>query len=226
MRKALPQLNGRVDAAFCQAEKVAVWNTTGKDGMNPESSYDERYGAQEFHWGTKPSAICHKVLALKPPNQTLSLLDIGCGEGRNAVFFAHRGYEVTAFDLSAAGVAKAERLAEAANATLRVFQANMNEHRLEENFDVLFSTGVFHLIPRRLRQDIFSHYKEQTLTGGFNVFSVFVRSRLSAERRIAIRARSPGCRVNSSRSTMTGRLSTALKRYLTACQAAFRISTQ
>ena len=143
--------------------------------MNPESSYDERYGAQEFHWGTKPSAICHKVLALKPPKQPLSLLDIGCGEGRNAVFFAHSGYEVTAFDLSAAGVAKAERLAKAANATLRVFQANMNEHRLEENFDVLFSTGVFHLIPRRLRQDIFSHYKEQTLTGGLNVFSVFVR---------------------------------------------------
>ncbi|MCY4438369.1 MAG: methyltransferase domain-containing protein [Chloroflexi bacterium] len=143
--------------------------------MKPESSYDERYGAQEFHWGTKPSAICQRVLRLVPPDRPVSLLDIGCGEGRNAVFFAHSGYEVTAFDLSAAGVAKTERLAEAANATLRVFQANMNEHRLEENFDVLFSTGVFHLIPRRLRRDIFLHYKKQTLTGGLNVFSVFVR---------------------------------------------------
>ena len=128
--------------------------------MNSESSYDERYGAQEFHWGTKPSAICQRVLQLLPPDRPVSLLDIGCGEGRNAVYFAHSGYAVTAFDLSVAGVAKTESLAQAAGAVLRVFCADMNEYKLEDRFDVLFSTGVFHLIPRRLRQDIFSHYKE------------------------------------------------------------------
>ena len=110
-----------------------------------------------------------------PPDQPVSLLDIGCGEGRNAVFFAHNGYGVTAFDSSAAGVAKTERLAEAANVPIAVFQADMNGHRLEGKFDVLFSTGVFHLIPRKLRQEVFAHYKGHTAGGGLNVFSVFVR---------------------------------------------------
>ena len=143
--------------------------------MSQKSSYDGRYAGQEYYWGTKPSAICHQVLQLLPPDQPVSLLDIGCGEGRNAVFFAHNGYGVTAFDSSAAGVAKTERLAEAANVPIAVFQADMNGHRLEGKFDVLFSTGVFHLIPRKLRQEVFAHYKGHTAGGGLNVFSVFVR---------------------------------------------------
>ena len=143
--------------------------------MSQKSSYDGRYAGQEYYWGTKPSAICHQVLQLLPPDQPVSLLDIGCGEGRNAVFFAHNGYRVTAFDSSAAGVAKTELLAEAANVPIAVFQADMNGHRLEGKFDILFSTGVFHLIPRNLRQEVFDHYKGHTSCGGLNVFSVFVR---------------------------------------------------
>ncbi len=143
--------------------------------MKQESSYDERYAAEEYYWGAKPSAICQRVLQLLPPERPLSLLDIGCGEGRNAVYFARNGYGVTAFDLSAAGVAKTERLAEMAEAPITVLQADMNEHRLGQDFDILFSTGVFHLIPRTLREEIFGHYKQHTNLGGLNVFSVFVR---------------------------------------------------
>ena len=143
--------------------------------MQQQSSYDDRYAAREYVWGTKQSAICARVLQLLPPERRLSLLDIGCGEGRNAVYFASKGYRVTAFDLSAAGVAKTERLAKTAKAPITVFQANMNEYQLEQDFDILFSTGVFHLIPHGLRQETFSHYKRRTNPGGLNVFSVFVR---------------------------------------------------
>ncbi len=143
--------------------------------MKQETSYDERYAAQEYHWGTKPSAICQRVLRLAPSDGPVSLLDIGCGEGRNAVYFARNGYAVTAFDLAEAGVAKTKRLAAAASVPLAVYQADMNEHRLEKDFDVLFSTGVLHLVPRGLRQEVFCHYKRHTNCGGLNVFSVFVR---------------------------------------------------
>ena len=143
--------------------------------MAQASSYDERFAGQGYYWGAKPSAICHQVLQLLPPDRTVSLLDIGCGEGRNAVFFAYSGYGVTAFDASAEGAATTERLAKAAQVPISVFQADMNAHRLEQDFDILFSTGVFHLIPRNLRQEVFSHYKRRTTAGGLNVFSLFVR---------------------------------------------------
>lgn len=41
-----------------------------------------------------------------PPDEPLKLLNIVCGEGRNAVFFARNGHLATAFDLSKVGVEK------------------------------------------------------------------------------------------------------------------------
>jgi tellurite methyltransferase len=73
--------------------------------------YDERYDQEDYYWGKIPSKICYEVLELYPPKKDATLLDIGCGEGRNAVFFARNGYKVTAFDLSPKGVEKTKKMA-------------------------------------------------------------------------------------------------------------------
>lgn len=139
--------------------------------MNP---YDEKYDQPGYYWGVKPSPICFEVLKLLPPDRPLKLLDIGCGEGRNAVFFARNGYEVSAFDLSAKGVEKTKALAERAKVEVRAFQADLGRFRIEEEYDILFSTGVLHYIPASARHDIMENYKHATTSNGLNVFSVFV----------------------------------------------------
>jgi len=136
--------------------------------------HDEKYNQSAYYWGVRPSPICLEVLKLLPPDRPLKLLDIGCGEGRNAVFFARNGYEVSAFDLSPKGVEKTKALAERANVHVRAFQADLNQYRIEEEYDVLFSTGVFQYIPAQSRQRLFDNYKQGTRTNGLNVFSVFV----------------------------------------------------
>ena len=140
-----------------------------------KTQYDGKYSGPSYYWGINPSQICFEVLKKMPPNRRIRLLDIGCGEGRNAVFFARNGYEVSAFDLSPKGVEKTTRLAEKAGAKVTVFQADINEFRLNEEFDVLFSTGVLHYIPSSLRAEVFENYKTFTSPGGLNVFSVFVK---------------------------------------------------
>jgi SAM-dependent methyltransferase len=79
-----------------------------------KNPHDERYNQAGYYWGTRPSEICFRVLRLLPPDRPLRLLDIGCGEGRNAVFFARNGYHVTAFDSLPKGVEKAKQIAERA----------------------------------------------------------------------------------------------------------------
>lgn len=139
-----------------------------------ENAYNRRYSHDIYYWGTKPSPICFRVLELLPPGRRLRLLDIGCGEGRNAVFFARNGYHVTAFDSSPQGVEKTGRLAAEAGVPLEVFEGDINAYRLSEPFDVVFSVGVLQYIPEELRQDILCNYREFTTPGGLNVFSVFV----------------------------------------------------
>ncbi|NOZ05756.1 MAG: methyltransferase domain-containing protein [Chloroflexi bacterium] len=138
------------------------------------NEYDEKYDQVGYYWGVKPSPACFDVLKMMPPDHHVKLLVIGCGEGRNAVFFARNGYDVTAFDLSPMGVEKTRALAERASTVVDVFRANVNEYRLSEDFDVLFSTGVLHYLPEDLRAEIFENYKRFTRPDGLNVFSVFV----------------------------------------------------
>ncbi len=139
-----------------------------------QNTYDKKYSQDEYYWGKRPSAICYRILQVMPPERTVRLLDIGCGEGRNAIFFARNGYEVTAFDLSPQGVEKTKRYADEARVSIEVFQANLNEFRLKEKFDIIFSTGVLHYIPPELRKEIFDNYRTFTSDNGLNAFSVFV----------------------------------------------------
>lgn len=137
--------------------------------------YDERYERSDYYWGKTPSNSCYRVLQILPPDRPLRLLDIGCGEGRNAIFFARNGYHVTAFDTSARGIEKTKQFAADAGVSIEAFVADINEFRLTEPFDLLFSTGVLQYVPPEQRNDLFENYRAFTSPGGLNIFSVFVR---------------------------------------------------
>ncbi|MBY4891902.1 methyltransferase domain-containing protein [Rhodobacteraceae bacterium N5(2021)] len=73
--------------------------------------WDKRYEAQDYVFGTEPSQFLKQHAALLEAGSTgLAVAD---GEGRNSVFMAECGLEVTAMDSSAVGQDKARRLAEA-----------------------------------------------------------------------------------------------------------------
>jgi tellurite methyltransferase len=137
--------------------------------------YDKRYAQNNFYWGMEPSALCYEILKHLPPEKPLSVLDMGCGEGRNAIFLARNGYQVSAFDSSSAGVEKARRYAEILTLPLTVFQADINTFRPQEEYDIFFSTGALHYIPPELQDEIITDYKAHTRPGGLNVHNVLLK---------------------------------------------------
>ena len=139
------------------------------------SPYEEAYKKDEYFWGIKPSYMCLKILELMPPVKPLKLLDIGCGEGKDAVFFARCGYDVSAFDISDAGLDKLKRLAESSRVYIKSFKADIQDYRLEEKFDVLYSSGVLHYIKPELRDEIMANYKSHVNNNGLTAFHVFVK---------------------------------------------------
>lgn len=80
----------------------------------------------------------------KPPIVPLRLLDVGCGEGQAAVFFAKNGYVVSAFDISKSGLEKGRLLAEISNVSVDFFCANLLDYKVENYFDVVYASGVPH----------------------------------------------------------------------------------
>lgn len=136
--------------------------------------YEERYKKDGYYWGLNPNYLCYEVMKLKPPTQAYRLLDIGCGEGKDAVFFARNGYLVTAFDAADSGLAKARKLAENCGVHVDFFKADINDYRLEHDYDIIFSSGVFHFLRPQLREEFTADLKEHTVDGGLNVINVFV----------------------------------------------------
>ena len=73
------------------------------------AGWDERYRAADLVWGAPPNRwVEQEAGGLRPGNA----LDLGCGEGRNAVWLAARGWRVTAVDFSAVAVAKGRAIEE------------------------------------------------------------------------------------------------------------------
>lgn len=71
--------------------------------------WDERYSGDELVWTSTPNQfLVAEVVGLRPGRA----VDLGCGEGRNSIWLAEQGWEVTGIDFSRVGLAKAERFAE------------------------------------------------------------------------------------------------------------------
>jgi SAM-dependent methyltransferase len=73
-----------------------------------QTAWDERYAGPELVWGSGPNCFVAEELATLPPGRAI---DLGTGEGRNAIWLAERGFTVTAVDFSRVGLARAAGLA-------------------------------------------------------------------------------------------------------------------
>lgn len=139
------------------------------------TDYEDRYKTDGYYWGIQPSNMCYEVMRLCPPIKPLRLLDVACGEGKDAVFFARNGYNVTAFDAAHSGLEKAMQLADRMQVDVNFFHADMLDFRLDREFDIIFSSGALHYIPPALRKEILENYQEHTSVGGLHALNVFVR---------------------------------------------------
>ena len=144
--------------------------------MEKRTPYDEKYAGREFYWGKTPSAMCDRVIEIMRPGlgHRPKLLDLGCGEGRNAVYFARHGFEVAGLDLSPAGLDKTERYAQEAGVHVETIHADIVSYELQETYDIIFSTGALHYLPPPARSQRFENYKDCTSLDGINALSVFV----------------------------------------------------
>jgi SAM-dependent methyltransferase len=73
------------------------------------AAWDERYAAVDLVWSATPNQFVAAELADLRPGRAL---DVACGEGRNALWLAERGWQVTAVDFSHVALDKGRALQE------------------------------------------------------------------------------------------------------------------
>ena len=87
--------------------------------------WDLRYGRRELIWTAEPNRFLAAEAADLQPGRAL---DLACGEGRNAVWLAERGWQVTGIDFSQVGLDKGARLAHERGVSVQWVCADLVEH--------------------------------------------------------------------------------------------------
>lgn len=138
-------------------------------------NYDEVYSKPEYYWGRQPNRLCEQAVACFPPGfRAGKAIDLGCGEGRDLIDLARRGFDAVGVDISRPGLDKAARWATAEGLTVRTIAASLTDYRLAESFDLVYSSGTLTFLPPAARSEAFANYKQWTRPGGIHAFNVFV----------------------------------------------------
>ena len=119
----------------------------------------------------KPSEEIFRLARTLPKDS--SVLDMGCGEGRNAIFLAGQGFQVDAFDISEAGIAKLLKVGADRKLNVNAWVEDITTFQFTKSYDFIISHGVLHLIQRDDWQQIIPRIKQFTRAGGVNVMAVF-----------------------------------------------------
>jgi len=112
--------------------------------------WDERYSDEEYVYGKDPNEFLAKAVDKIPLGKVLCVAE---GEGRNAVFLAAQGYDVTAVDASAVGLEKARKLAEERGVSITTIVRDLAHFDIEPlSWDGVVS--IFAHVPPQVRKDL------------------------------------------------------------------------
>lgn len=125
-------------------------------------AWDRRYADPELLWTSEPSGFLVQEAAGLRAGRAL---DLACGEGRNAVWLAQRGWRVTGVDFSRVALKKARRLAAGRSVRAEWIASDLNDYRpADAAFDLV---AVFYLqLPAAERQPIIKAAARAVAAGG------------------------------------------------------------
>ena len=123
------------------------------NGGNNHGKWDERFRGKEFTLGTAPSPyLAENIEFVKSLVAGGKALDIACGEGRNSIFLAREGFDVTGLDISDAGLEKASKWMEREKLHIDFRIRNLEGYEFTETYDLIinFNFLLRDLIPKEV----------------------------------------------------------------------------
>lgn len=116
--------------------------------------WNQRFESDATYLGERPSPFLlreiERIRQLAPGKRAL---DIACGEGRNSVFLAQHGFEVTALDISDAGLGKAAKRAEKEALAIDFQRVDLDCYHFTEKYDLIinFNFLLRDLLPKAVQ---------------------------------------------------------------------------
>ncbi len=143
----------------------------GEPASSSSTPWDSRYSTDSYVYGTDVNEFVASSLEQAAVRAGARVVELACGEGRNAVYLARQGFQVTAVDSSRVGLEKTLTLAARHGVTVETVCADALAWRPEAPFDVLVTTW-FHVHPDR-KNDLFRAITNAMRPGGMLIAEWF-----------------------------------------------------
>lgn len=128
--------------------------------------YDENYFTEKYDLTRTHSDVVEAAKIVKPGKT----LDLGCGNGRNSLYLAANGHDVTAWDKNAMSIANLERIKAAEGLTnLHTQVADLNSLRFDGEYDFILSTVVLMFLEAKTIPGLIENMQRCTKPGGYNL---------------------------------------------------------
>ncbi len=136
--------------------------------------YENLYKENGSFWGKDSSATAERIAAAI---QKGTVLDLGCGTGRNAIYLAQKGLEVIAVDFSIEGIMAAKKNAEKHNVTIDFRVADITDPKFASRlskFDATLSSYVINCLTPEDGKFVLNYMKENTKPEGWVAISAWM----------------------------------------------------
>lgn len=101
------------------------------------------------------------------------VLDVGCGDGRHALYLAGLGFQVDAFDISENGIRKLNEIRDENQLPIRTAVCDVLDFDYREGYDLIIIHGVLQFIAREKQPEIIQLLKKWTNPGGYHIIALF-----------------------------------------------------
>ena len=101
------------------------------------------------------------------------VLDVGCGDGRHALYLAGLGFQVDAFDISENGIRKLNEIRDENQLPIRTAVCDVLDFDYREGYDLIIAHGVLQFIAREKQPEIIRFLKKWTNPGGYHIIALF-----------------------------------------------------
>lgn len=140
--------------------------------------WDDRYDTDEFAYGKEANDFLKAECARIPAGGRV--LCLAEGEGRNAVYLAEQGFEVTAMDLSEVGLAKAQRLATDKGVTITTQVADLADYTFgEAQWDGIVS--IWAHVPKTIRQKVHAQVAHVLKSKGVFILEAYTAAQIKMD---------------------------------------------
>ncbi len=141
-----------------------------------KNKWDESFAKEEFVYGVNPNLFIEaEAKRFKSKSNIACLAE---GEGRNAVYLAKQGHDVTAYDISNVGLDKASKLAESNDVSIKTKQMDLINESLPENtYD--HAILVFGHVHKDNQTTLINNLISTVKKGGLVMFEVYSNAQLN-----------------------------------------------